>query len=282
MFLAASAAGAQPTLQYPGYTIELLATGFGAATGMAFSPSGDLYVTDDAGMRVLRVQDPASKKPRKAEVYATGITYPNDLTFAFPGKNKKKTSRLLVTAPSSASSPIVEVRSDGSTGVFAQGFSYPVGIATSGDYVYVANSGDGTIRRMRADATTEVFVSGFGGPHGPFGLSFDGAGNLYFVVHGTGQVFRAYPDGSTTLLGAVAAFGGVFVAATQDGSRVFVADVLQGSIYVIDGTGANLFATGFAGKSNPPFNGPNDIVLDRSGNMYVADADKVWRISRAR
>jgi sugar lactone lactonase YvrE len=273
LFLAA-AAHADPVLEVPGYTVELLASGFGAATGMILSPSGELYVTDDAGFRVLRVRDPSSTGIHTPEVVATGVAYPNDLTFAFGGK-------LLVTSPSSDRSPIVQVLNDGSTQVFASGFSYPVGIATSGPYAYIANGGDGTISRLDRNGVSSTFLSGFGGPHGPFGVSFDAAGNLYFVVHGTGSVYKADRNGATQILGAVSPFGGVFVAATQTGD-VFVSDVLQGKVYFFDRTGMHLFASGFAGKGNPPFNGPNDLVLSPSGTLYVADAQHVWRISPVR
>lgn len=282
-----SPALAQPIIHEPGYQVELLASGLGAATGMTLSAEGDLYVTDNAGFRVLRVSDSAPNKPRLSEVYASGIPYPNDLAFAFRSAPKKPgRERLFVTSPTSANSQVVEVLSDGTKQTFATGFSYPVGIAAFGDFIYVANSGDGTISRADHLGVRTTFLSGFGGPNGPFGLSFDAAGNLYFVVHGTGEVYRASPSGTTQRLGSVSAFGGVFVAAMPDGSSVLVSDVSQGSLYIIDSAGRRTFASGFAGKSNPPYNGPNDIVIDRArgaeGLVYVADAGRVWRISKER
>jgi sugar lactone lactonase YvrE len=241
---------------------------------MTLSASGDLYVTDDAGGRVLRVRRPASAGPHTAEIVATGIPFPNDLTFAFGGK-------LLVTNPTGGNSQIVQVFDDGRTEVFASGFSFPVGIATSGPNVYVGNSGDGTISRVDRSGASSTFLSGFGGPHGPFGLSFDSPGNMYFVVHGTGGVYQASRNGATRILGSVSPLGGVFAAATHRGD-VFVSDVVEGKLYFFDRSGKHLFASGFAGKTNPPYNGPNDIVLSPSGTLYVADAQNVWRISPAR
>jgi sugar lactone lactonase YvrE len=262
---------ADPALHYSGYTIELLASGVGAATGMAMSPSGDLYVTDLGSFRVLRIQNPSSPGPHAVELHATGIPFPNDLVFAFG-------ERLFVTSPTGPNSQIVEVLTGGSLQTFASGFSFPVGIATFDGYLYVGNSGDGTISQVDTSGASVAFLSGFAGPHGPFGLSFDAAGNLYFVVHGSGAVYKADPGGTTALLGAVSGLGGVFAEATA-GGNVFVSDVLEGKLYLLDGSGMHLFASGFAGKSNPPYNGPNDIVATDSGTVYVADADNVWRIT---
>lgn len=264
-------AEADPTVQSSDYKIEFLANGLGAATGMALRPDGNLYVTDDAGFNVLRIQDPSSSGPHTAEMYVNGVQFPNDLTFAFGG-------RLLVTSPNSTRSPLLEVLSNKSLQTFACCFSFPIGIATFGNYVYVGNSGDGTISRVDSSGASSILVSGFGGPHGPFGLSFDSVGNLYFIVHGSGEIYKADPSGATQLIGSVTPFGGVFVAATPDGT-LFVSDVLQGAVYLVNQTGVHLLASGFAGKSNPPFNGPNDLVLDSAGRLYVADAGNVWRLS---
>jgi sugar lactone lactonase YvrE len=262
---------ADPVLHYPGYSIELLTSGVGAATGMAISPSGDLYVTDLGSFRVLRIQNPSAPGPHTAELYAAGIPFPNDLAFAFG-------ERLFVTSPTGPNSEIVEVLAGGSPLPFASGFSFPVGIATWDSYLYVGNSGDGTISQVDSSGASVTFLSGFAGPHGPFGLSFDALGNLYFVVHGSGAVYKADSSGTTQLLGTVSALGGVFVEATA-GGNVFVSDVLEGKLYLLDASGTHLFASGFAGKSNPPYNGPNDIVATASGTIYVADANNVWRIT---
>jgi hypothetical protein len=249
---------------------------------MTLSPSGDLFVTDYAGDytggRILRIEKPSSSKPRVAEVYATGIPNPDDLAFAF-GKGKKTSGknafRLFVA---NGTSSLVEVSPDGTKTSFGAGFSFPIGVAVFGHDLYVGNSGDGTISRTDRNGVSSPYGPAFGGPNGVFGVTFDAVGNLYCVVHGTGQVYQVAPDGSSQLLGAVTPFGGVFVATPPSGDYVLVSDVLAGSIYVIDATGVRLFASGFAGKSNPPYNGPNDLVLDGS-ILYVADAGKVWRIT---
>lgn len=272
-----SGAYAQPVVNAPGYTIELLVSGIGAATGMALSPSGDLFVTDYAGGRVLRIEKPSSGKPRTAEVYATGIAKPDDLAFAF-GKGKKTSGknayRLFVA---NGTSSLVEVTPEGATTSFGAGFSFPVGVTAFGHDLYIGNSGDGTISRTDGNGVSSPYGPSFQGPNGVFGVTFDDIGNLYCVVHGTGQVYQIAPDGSSQLLGAVTPLGGVFVATPPSGDYVLVSDVIAASVYVMDDAGVRVFASGFAGKSNPPFNGPNDLVLDGS-ILYVADGNNVWRI----
>src|SRR5690348_11420791 len=112
-----SNAQADPSVLSSDYRIERLADGLGAATGLALSPSGDLYISDDAGFNVFRILAPSSPGPHSASVYVAGIPFPNDLTFAFGG-------RLFVTSSTSANSPVLEVLSDRSLQTFATGFSF--------------------------------------------------------------------------------------------------------------------------------------------------------------
>ena len=109
-------------------------------------------------------------------------------------------------------------------------------------------------------------------------MSFDQLGNLYLVNHETGAVLVADAVGSVRQIGAVSPFGGGATTPTADG-RVFVNDVVQGALALIDNSGTHTFATGFAGKDNPPFNGPGEVILLEGGTLLVADAQSVWRIS---
>lgn len=265
-----SSADAAPVVEVPGYSIELLGEGFGAATGMALSPSGELFVTDYAGGRVLRVANPSAAGEHTPEVYATGIPYPTDLTAAF--------GRLLVTSSTGPSSDVIDVAVDGAISAFSTGYSYPVAITSFADHIYVSNSGDGTITRTDSSGASTTFASVFSGSNGPFGAAFDAAGNLYVVVHATGVVLKVDQSGTPAQIGQVTPYGGAYAAVTAEG-RVLVADVIQGAVYLIEDAGLTRFAYGFAGKNNAPFNGPNDIVVAPSGTLYIADADKVWRVA---
>lgn len=263
-------AHAAPVVEMPGYSIDLVGQGFGAAAGMAFSASGELFVTDYAGGRVLRVSNPAAAGVHTPEVYATGIPLPTDLTFAF--------GRLLVIWSNGPNSDVVDVTADGTVSVFSSGYSHPVAIASFADHIYVSNSGDGTIARTDASGTSTTFATVFGGSNGPVGAAFDATGNLYVMVHATGAVLKVDQSGSPVQIGQVTPYGGTFTAVTAQG-RVFVSDVIEGAVYLVEDAGLTRFAHGFAGKNNAPFNGPNDVVIAPSGTMYIADADKVWRVT---
>jgi sugar lactone lactonase YvrE len=265
---------AAPIVQFPGYQVDLLASGVGAVTGLRFDASGDLYLTDYSGGRVLRIQAPFTAGLNSFDIYATGILFPTGLTFGFGG-------RLFVTSSTSDNSQVVEVLSDGSKQVFASGMPYPVDLVSFGDHLYVDGSGSGTIVRVDATGTVSPFLSGFSAPHGPFGISADELGNFYFTDHGTGGVFRADLLGNTELLGTTSAFGATYTGVSPSGD-VFVSDVLLGEVLRVDGPGSlSVFASEFTGKANPPVIGPSDIVFDTHGAMYVGDGDSIWRIRTA-
>ena len=264
---------AAPIVQLPGYQVDLLASGVGAVTGMTFDASGDLFLTDYAGGRVLRIQSPFTAGLNSLDVYATGIAFPTGLTFGFGG-------RLFVASSTGPNSQVLEVLSDGSTQVFASGISYPVDLASFEDHLYVDGSGSGTVVRVDATGIVSPFLSGFSAPNGPFGISADGRGNFYFTDHGTGGVFRADMLGNTELLGTASPFGATFTGVSPSGD-IFVSDGLLGEVLRVDAPGSlSVFATGFTGKANPPVIGPSDIVFGADGAMYVGDGDSVWRIAR--
>ena len=260
---------AAPIVNHSGYEVQLLADGIGAATGVTVGEDQNLYVTDYAGGRILRV-DLATSFPAAPEVIATGIAYPTDIAML--------DGRLFVSSSTGPSSHLYEIGPGGTSESFTSGFSYPISLAAFGNTMYVTNGGDGMIVRVDVNGDITPFVSGFGGPHGPFGISFDAAGNAYIVVHGTGSVYKVAQDGTATFIGQVSPFGGVFTGVIPD-HGVLVSDVLDGSLYLLLDGEKQLFASGFAGKTNAPFNGPNDIAVDGDGTIYVADADHIWRIS---
>jgi sugar lactone lactonase YvrE len=239
---------------------------------MAFSPAGDLYFTDYAGGRVLRVTAPFGPEINSFQVVATGIPFATDLTFGPSG-------RLFVTSSTSSSSDVVEVLPNGQTRVFATGLSFPTSLAAFGANLYVTASGDGTIRKIDPSGTVQPFRSGLAGPNGPYGITFDSAGNFYFAVHQSGAIYQGNLGGGTQLLGNLSPLGAVFTELGPAG-ELYVADAQAGTVSVRFGSGSfTLFATGFKGKSTPPAIGPTGLAFDASGNMYVGDGPNVWRLS---
>src|SRR5215469_2041218 len=78
-------ANADPVVNVPGYSVQLFATGIGAADGMAFSPSGDLFVADYGGGRILKIPATFTPGVNSYQVYATGIPFPVGVAFTAAG-----------------------------------------------------------------------------------------------------------------------------------------------------------------------------------------------------
>ena len=263
---------AVPLVNDPSYTVELLASGVGAADGMTLGADGSLYVTDYQGGRILKIEDPATAAANSHSAFASGIAFPTDISSALDGN-------LYVTSSTGSSSTIYQYAPDGTGSIFVAGFSFPTSIASYGSDLYVSNSGDGTISKVAMNGNSTTYASGFSAPNGPFGVSADPSGLLYTVDHGTGRVFSVASDGALGLLGSVSPLGGAFTAMTPD-LDLLVSDVLAGVIYEFDLLGnRSVFASGFAGKGSPPVIGPTGLVFDASGNLYVGDGENVWRFA---
>ncbi|MBN1974213.1 MAG: NHL repeat-containing protein [Sedimentisphaerales bacterium] len=260
---------AAPILYNPNYSIELVASGLGAVNGVDISPSGDIFVTDYQGRRILRID----RTTYAVGVYASGFSYSEDLTFDNDGN-------LFVTSGSGAPKSIYQVFSDGSSSLFSTGYSYSVGLEAHTDgYLYIGNSGDGTISKIDSGGSSTEYLSGYGGPHGPFGLTFDDLSNLYFVQHGTGEIYKCTPEKSVSLIADLSDFGPTYIEADSDGT-LYVSDSMNASIYRIEDGIVSLFASGFTGKMSPPVIGPNGLRFDENGDLFVADGESLWKIVR--
>jgi hypothetical protein len=264
-------ASAAPTVLDANYEISLVASGLVSATGIAISPSGDIFVTDyrDSGpSSILRID----KTTHVVETYATGFSFATDLAFDTSG-------RLFVLSGSGNPRNILQVFPDGTSTPHVSGLSFSVGLEPSLDGgLFVGNAGDGTISAVDPAVAVSTYLSGYGGPNGPFGVALNVLGDLYFVQHGVGSIYVSDPNRTVKLLATLSAFGPTYVDADSSGA-VFVADSLNGTIFKINGSTITTFATGFTGKANPPTIGPGDLEFDSSGNLYVSDADSLWKIS---
>lgn len=250
-----------------GYSVELYASGMGAVTGMAMSADGDLYVADYAGGRILKVTGTNSY-----QVFISGLQTVNDLTFSSDGS-------LFYDSSHVGSNFIYQADTDGNSSFFTSGFSFPTSIEAWGNNLYVTNSGDGTISTVDSSGNISTFLSGFSAPNGPFGLSFDSSGAMYFVDHGSGVVYSSDLLGNTVALGSVSRLGGTYTGIGFE-DALLVSDVNSGALYTLANNTLSVFVSGFEGKSHPPAIGPNDVVFDGENSLYVGDGDVIWRISR--
>jgi sugar lactone lactonase YvrE len=190
------------------------------------------------------------------------------------------------------------------TGAGAE-FEYPYGLAidNSGN-VIVADSYNQRIRMITpAGVVTTVAGSGPTGPgaggfsdgaaasaqfSSPYGLFVDAAGNIFVADEGNNRIRKISGGTVTTIAGngstgsddggassaefaapegvVVDTHGNIFVA-----DHVAIREISNGAVTTIAGSpsGASGFADGVGTAAL--FNGPNGIVMDAAGNLYVVD-----------
>lgn len=159
--------------------------------------------------------------------------------------------------------------------------AYPTSVAALGNTLYVSNSGNGTISRVQMDGSVQVALTGYSNSGGPYGLSFDRSRRMYFLDHATGGVYSYDFKRPPKLLATATAWGGTFTGIGFR-NRLFFTDVNTGYLQVVADGATTVFASGFAAKNNPPYIGPNGIAYDGRGKFYVADADSIYVITRAK
>jgi hypothetical protein len=204
-----------------------------------------------------------------------------------------------------AGAPGITGSTDG-TGTAAR-FFRPVGIAVDGsDIIYVADTGNNTIRKITIGGVvstlagtpgTSGYLDGTGGAAqfiAPKALAVDGAGNVFVSDSGNNVIRRITPSGVVTTpagtgmlpsagsadgTGSAARFDAPHDTAVDSAGNVYVADAFNNTIRKITSSGVVTTLAGSAGirggadgtGSAARFNAPNGLTVDTSGNIYVAD-----------
>jgi sugar lactone lactonase YvrE len=235
--------------------------------GIAEDASGDLYVADSQNGEVRRV-----------------------------------TSAGVVTTVAGGMGQLGSADGTGS----AARFAFPTGLAVdaSGN-VYISDPGYNTIRQMTSTGVVTTLAGNAGSPGStdgtgpsarfsdPLGLAVDGAGNVYVADSGNDALRKVSPEGVVTTMAGAAGLSG-----STDGAGSMarfdqpsgVAISVSGDVYVVDSgndtirvvtpagdvttlAGAPQVAGSADGKGEAArFNNPTGIVVDTSGNLYVADS----------
>ncbi|MFC0513830.1 IPT/TIG domain-containing protein [Mucilaginibacter angelicae] len=204
----------------------------------------------------------------------------NDKVF-FNGKPATITTatatQLIVLVPLSAGTGKVSVKVNDGTEVFGSVFNYKASWITS---VFAGSGAPGFKDGTGTEATFDQ----------PVGITIDGSSNLYVTEQGNNAVRKISTDGKVTTIagnGTTGSVNGKGSAATfyhpagiragNDGS-LYLADYANNLIRKIDasgnvttlaGTGAIGFDNGNASKAS--FTGPTDLVLNSTGDVFVAD-----------
>jgi sugar lactone lactonase YvrE len=170
--------------------------------------------------------------------------------------------------------------------------------------LYVSEEGNNTIRKISTEGVVTTFAgSGKEGKenhtktllasfHGPSGMVFDKAGNLYVADIYNHQIRKIDVTGAVTVFAGNGKPGFVNASIAQNATFAFPVDLavdVDGNLLVADegnnairkisvsGVVSTYAGTGFAGSqddANPlkaSFNQPNGIAIDKKGNVFVAD-----------
>jgi ABC-type branched-subunit amino acid transport system substrate-binding protein len=240
----------------------------GAIGGMAIDRQGNIYIPEALGHRIRRIT-------------------PDGFVSTLAGTG----------SPGYVNGPVATAQ-----------FSSPLGLAVdAAGNVYVADAGNHCVRLIRPDGTVTT-LAGTGEPgyrdgpigeaqfDGPTDVAVDAMGVLYVADSENDRIRAISPDGMvTTLAGsgrrgfkdgppeeaefnapwklALAADGTLYVV---DGIAVFARGNHAVRRIAPDGTVSTLAGTGLPGLEDGPvveagFYWPEDVDVDTSGNVYVAD-----------
>ena len=238
--------------------------------GVAFDSSGAMYIADRSNLRVRRVDA------------ATRIitTYAGNGTSGFNGEN--------IPATSAAFSNIRSIALD------------------SSDNLYIVDSGS-NVRVRKVDKATQYIntvagngVVGFTGDGGlavlasldsPEGIAVDKLSNLYVSDFNVQRVRRVSSGVIDTMVGswgpenvpaasgflagpallAISPTGNLFVT-DQLNSRIRQVNAGNQNIHTVAGTGVNGYSGDGAAATKATLNTPTGVVVDKSGNYYIADS----------
>ena len=184
-------------------------------------------------------------------------------------------------------------------------FSNPSAVvADSSGNLYVADTGNDTIRKVTPSGVVTTFAGtagnigsadGVGSAaqfNSPGGVAIDSSGNIFVADSGSQTIRKITPDGTVSTFagtpgvvgsadgsGSAAQFNGPVSLAFDSSGNIFVADAGNNTIRKITPAGV---VTTFAGLAGSPgsvdgtgsaarFDGSSGVAVDSADNVYVAD-----------
>jgi len=263
--VAGSLAGAQ-TANFGSYESTVVPSGLHTPHNVAVDSSGNVYVPDTWGHRVLKETPSAGgytqttlgsgwQEPWGIAIDAAGSLYITDT-----GLNQ-----LIRLTPSGSS----YVQS-----TIGTGFNSPQGLAVdSSGNVYIADALNNQIVKETLSAGTYSPSTIVSGLNQPAGIAVDARGNLYIADTNNYRVLIEAPSSGTYIQSQMSVPGldMPFGIAVDQYANVYVADTYHNKILV-----ETLSASGTYTQSSIPTSQlyyPDGVAVDRNGNVYIADSD---------
>jgi sugar lactone lactonase YvrE len=262
-----------PRIECPtGYTAAVYAQGLSGPDGLAFGPSGALYVAEETAGRVSRIAPEGGATP-----VVSGLANPEGIAFDDAGS--------LYVVEDVQEGRLVRVAADGSSSTLATGLDAPEGVVwgPEDDVLYVTESNaefasfphnplrthvtvvspqSGTATRIVTDALSSYAGIALG-PDGLLHVTNEGSGLIT-----NSSIFTVDPD-----TGARSLFASDLVAPEglrfdEGGFPLYVAEEDTG-----DGTGrvSRVGAGGSHVSFCSGFYSIEDVILDQEGRLYVSE-----------
>jgi serine/threonine protein kinase/DNA-binding beta-propeller fold protein YncE len=247
--------------------------------GLTVAEDGSLYVADASNNLVRKFSSAGALTHSWAGVLAAGqsiLSGPAGIATDRAGDvfvADSNNDRIDEIAPDG-----VLVASSGTTGSRPGQFQSPAAIAAgSAGHVYVADSLNNRIQELSA-AGPALSTGGFASPSG---IALSGSGAIYVADTGNERIRELAHDGTVIRSwGSGGPGNGQFQSpygvAVDTRGNVYVADQNNNRIQVFDPAGHFLFAfgttgSGIGGSQPGQFSGPEAVVVDLKGAIYVAD-----------
>jgi serine/threonine protein kinase/sugar lactone lactonase YvrE len=180
---------------------------------------------------------------------------------------------------------------------------FSIAVDRSG-YVYVADSGNNTIRKITPNGVVSTLAGLAGHPgskdgigtnarfRNPWGVAVDGMGNVFVADMSNDTIRKITPTGVVSTLagqtgisgsldgvGTSAQFNNPFAIAVDNADNIYVSDTANNTIRKITQNGVVGTLAGLSGRAGSSdgdghdgrFCNPQGLAIDDKGNIYVAD-----------
>lgn len=257
------------TGEYSGEAGAATSAGINQPWGMVFDSSGTLFFADQVNCRIRKISSgtislvagtgSCGYTEDKVAATSAGLNYPTHLAFNSSGGlliADTYNHRIRLVAADGNISTLAGTGDMGYYGDEAEAIKaylyYPTGIAVdSAGVIYIADTYNHVIRKVTTDGKIDTYAGdGAAGSKGdggkaiearlryPTGLAFDSAGNLYIADSNNHRIRKINKDGIISTVAGSGAYG-----------------------FSGDGGPATEATLGY----------PDDVYVDKSGNMYIVD-----------